>query len=61
MLNFLFYKKIKFKFYTNRKKETQQRDKMRRKIILDTDPGVDDAYAIQFLLNADVDILAFTT
>ena len=34
---------------------------MRRKIILDTDPGVDDAYAIQFLLNADVDILAFTT
>ena len=34
---------------------------MRRKVILDTDPGVDDAYAIQFLLNADVDILAFTT
>ena len=32
-----------------------------KKIILDFDPGIDDAFALQFLLNEpDVEILAIT-
>ena len=34
----------------------------KRKIIIDCDPGVDDAYAIQFLLNCShVELLAILT
>ena len=56
---------IKLDFWSNKRQNENhfqlEQKRMKRKIILDTDPGVDDAFAIQFLLNADVDILAFTT
>ena len=39
-----------------------QRYQSMKKIIVDCDPGVDDAYALQFLLNSkNVEIKAITT